>query len=252
MNYWLDLLQVQGEIKRKWRRWHLQRYMSSDTKYQHPSIGSSINFSTQITMLTRCSPKTHRGSSSCHDDLSSIWVRAAATSMKLAERDVQNIRRKKTEDKNKKTKKKTHTPFIYISTVGGWHDHSFYCPRRVSHPWRTITLSWFSARVQVDPCTITADAVDAYHVALTSGDVRCHVLMGLGEPSKCENAPSDPQSGAITPWLKTTPWIFCGSKQARRPIKEVRNPLFSVTGEARMLWGRGDRTHLKIAKAFLR
>lgn len=113
MNYWLDLLQVQGEIKRKWRRWHLQRYMSSDTKYQHPSIGSSNNFSTQITMLTRCSPKTHRGSSSCHDDLSSIWVRAAATSMKLAERDVQNIRRKKTEDKNKKTKKKKHSVHLH-------------------------------------------------------------------------------------------------------------------------------------------
>ncbi|XP_069559560.1 vasoactive intestinal polypeptide receptor 1b [Brachyistius frenatus] len=64
--------EVQGEIKRKWRRWHLQRYMGSDTKYQHPSIGSSNNFSTQITMLTRCSPKTRRGSSSCHDDLSSI------------------------------------------------------------------------------------------------------------------------------------------------------------------------------------
>ncbi|XP_042366813.1 vasoactive intestinal polypeptide receptor 1b [Plectropomus leopardus] len=64
--------EVQGEIKRKWRRWHLQRYMGSDTKYQHPSIGSSNNFSTQITMLTRCSPKTRRASSSCHDDLSSI------------------------------------------------------------------------------------------------------------------------------------------------------------------------------------
>ncbi|XP_007544431.2 vasoactive intestinal polypeptide receptor-like [Poecilia formosa] len=63
--------EVQGEIKRKWRRWHLQRYMGSDTKYQHPS-NSSNNFSTQITMLTRCSPKTRRGSSSCHDDLSSI------------------------------------------------------------------------------------------------------------------------------------------------------------------------------------
>uniref|UniRef100_A0A8C7YVQ7 Vasoactive intestinal peptide receptor 1b n=1 Tax=Oryzias sinensis TaxID=183150 RepID=A0A8C7YVQ7_9TELE len=64
--------EVQGEIKRKWRRWHLQRYMGSDTKYQHPSIGSSNNFSTQITMLTRCSPKTHRGSSSCQDDLSCV------------------------------------------------------------------------------------------------------------------------------------------------------------------------------------
>lgn len=74
---WFDIfgcaeMQVQAEIKRKWRRWHLQRYMRSDTKYQHPSIGSSNNFSTQITMLTRCSPKTRRASSSCHDDLSSI------------------------------------------------------------------------------------------------------------------------------------------------------------------------------------
>ncbi|TNN88817.1 Vasoactive intestinal polypeptide receptor [Liparis tanakae] len=64
--------EVQGEIRRKWRRWHLQRYMGSDTKYQHPSIGNSNNFSTQISMLTRCSPKTRRGSSSCNDDLSSI------------------------------------------------------------------------------------------------------------------------------------------------------------------------------------
>uniref|UniRef100_A0A7N8XBF9 Vasoactive intestinal peptide receptor 1b n=1 Tax=Mastacembelus armatus TaxID=205130 RepID=A0A7N8XBF9_9TELE len=64
--------EVQGEIKRKWRRWHLQRYMGSDTKYQHPSIGSSNNFSTQITMLTRCSPKARRGSSSCRDDFSSL------------------------------------------------------------------------------------------------------------------------------------------------------------------------------------
>ncbi|KAI9519562.1 Vasoactive intestinal polypeptide receptor [Dissostichus eleginoides] len=64
--------EVQAEIKRKWRRWHLQRYMGSDTKYQHPSIGSSNNFSTQITMMTRCSPKTRRTSSSCNDDLSCI------------------------------------------------------------------------------------------------------------------------------------------------------------------------------------
>uniref|UniRef100_A0A3P8WS90 Vasoactive intestinal peptide receptor 1b n=1 Tax=Cynoglossus semilaevis TaxID=244447 RepID=A0A3P8WS90_CYNSE len=64
--------EVQSEIKRKWRRWNLQRYMDSYTKYQHPSIGSSNNFSTQITMLTRCSPKAQRGSSSCHDDLSSM------------------------------------------------------------------------------------------------------------------------------------------------------------------------------------
>lgn len=78
--------QVQAEIKRKWRRWHLQRYMRSDTKYQHPSIGSSNNFSTQITMLTRCSPKMRRGSSSCHDDLSSIWLaRGCNTDMRAVQ-----------------------------------------------------------------------------------------------------------------------------------------------------------------------
>ncbi|XP_054622138.1 vasoactive intestinal polypeptide receptor 1b isoform X1 [Dunckerocampus dactyliophorus] len=64
--------EVQGEMKRKWRRWHLQRYMGADSKYQQPSIGSSNNFSTQISMLTRCSPKTRRASSSGHDDLSCI------------------------------------------------------------------------------------------------------------------------------------------------------------------------------------
>ncbi|KAJ3611280.1 hypothetical protein NHX12_021296 [Muraenolepis orangiensis] len=64
--------EVQAEIKRKWRRWHLQRYMGSDTtKYQHPSSNGN-NFSTQISMLTKCSPKTRRASSSCHDDSSVI------------------------------------------------------------------------------------------------------------------------------------------------------------------------------------
>ena len=66
--------QVQAEIKRKWRRWHLQRYMSSsDTKYQHPSMGSNgTNFSTQISMLTRSSPKTQHASSYCQDESSII------------------------------------------------------------------------------------------------------------------------------------------------------------------------------------
>ncbi|KAL6462840.1 hypothetical protein MHYP_G00292620 [Metynnis hypsauchen] len=65
--------EVQGEIKRKWRRWHLERFLGSDTKYQHPSMGSNgNNFSTQISMLTRCSPKTPRAST-CHDE-SSITV----------------------------------------------------------------------------------------------------------------------------------------------------------------------------------
>lgn len=65
--------EVQAEIKRKWRRWHLERFLGSGTKYQHPSIGSNgNNFSTQISMLTRCSPKTQRAST-CHDD-SSITI----------------------------------------------------------------------------------------------------------------------------------------------------------------------------------
>uniref|UniRef100_A0A668ACI9 Vasoactive intestinal peptide receptor 1a n=1 Tax=Myripristis murdjan TaxID=586833 RepID=A0A668ACI9_9TELE len=55
--------EVQAEIKRKWRRWMLQRFLGADTKYQQPSIGSNgNNFSTQITMLTKCSPNTSRAS----------------------------------------------------------------------------------------------------------------------------------------------------------------------------------------------
>ncbi|MEQ2195940.1 Vasoactive intestinal polypeptide receptor, partial [Xenoophorus captivus] len=53
-------LQVQSEVKRKWRRWMLQRFLGTD-KYQQPSIGSNgNNFSTQITLLTKCSPTTRR------------------------------------------------------------------------------------------------------------------------------------------------------------------------------------------------
>ncbi|XP_060755892.1 vasoactive intestinal polypeptide receptor 1b [Neoarius graeffei] len=62
--------EVQAEIKRKWRRWHQERFLGSGTKYQHPSMSSTgNNFSTQISMLTRCSPKTQRASTS-HDDSS--------------------------------------------------------------------------------------------------------------------------------------------------------------------------------------
>uniref|UniRef100_A0A8C2HJ27 Vasoactive intestinal peptide receptor 1b n=1 Tax=Cyprinus carpio TaxID=7962 RepID=A0A8C2HJ27_CYPCA len=62
--------EVQAEIKRKWRRWHLERFLGPDTKYQHPSMGSNgNNFSTQISMLTRCSPKTRRASA-CQDEMS--------------------------------------------------------------------------------------------------------------------------------------------------------------------------------------
>ncbi|CAG5897125.1 unnamed protein product [Menidia menidia] len=64
--------EVQSEIKRKWRRWMLQRFLVADTKYQQPSIGSNgNNFSTQITMLTKCSP-TARRASACQEHLSSI------------------------------------------------------------------------------------------------------------------------------------------------------------------------------------
>uniref|UniRef100_A0A803VJ16 Vasoactive intestinal peptide receptor 1 n=1 Tax=Ficedula albicollis TaxID=59894 RepID=A0A803VJ16_FICAL len=53
--------EVQAELKRKWRRWHLERFLGSDMKYHHPSLGSNgTNFSTQISMLTKCSPKTRR------------------------------------------------------------------------------------------------------------------------------------------------------------------------------------------------
>uniref|UniRef100_A0A9J7YW04 Vasoactive intestinal peptide receptor 1b n=2 Tax=Cyprinus carpio TaxID=7962 RepID=A0A9J7YW04_CYPCA len=70
--------EVQAEIKRKWRRWHLERFLGPDTKYQHPSMGSNgNNFSTQISMLTRCSPKTRRASA-CQDEMS-ITVLASTT-----------------------------------------------------------------------------------------------------------------------------------------------------------------------------
>ncbi|KAG8443474.1 hypothetical protein GDO86_012029 [Hymenochirus boettgeri] len=56
--------EVQSELKRKWRRWHLERFLGSDMKYHHPSQGSNgTNFTTQISMLTKCSPKNRRCSS---------------------------------------------------------------------------------------------------------------------------------------------------------------------------------------------
>uniref|UniRef100_A0AAZ3NUX6 Vasoactive intestinal peptide receptor 1a n=1 Tax=Oncorhynchus tshawytscha TaxID=74940 RepID=A0AAZ3NUX6_ONCTS len=66
--------EVQGEVKRKWRRWHMQRFLGKgDTKYQQPQyLGSNgNNFSTQITMLTRCSPTTRRASD-CQEHFSAI------------------------------------------------------------------------------------------------------------------------------------------------------------------------------------
>ncbi|KAL3054769.1 hypothetical protein OYC64_017660 [Pagothenia borchgrevinki] len=64
--------EVQAEIKRKWRRWMLQRFLGTGSKYQQPSIGSNgNNFSTQITMLTKCSP-TMRRESECQEHFSAI------------------------------------------------------------------------------------------------------------------------------------------------------------------------------------
>ncbi|XP_028327777.1 vasoactive intestinal polypeptide receptor-like [Gouania willdenowi] len=63
--------EVQAEIKRKWRRWMLQRFLGADTKYKHPSIGSNGNNFTQISMLTKCSPTIHH-TSSCQEHLSTI------------------------------------------------------------------------------------------------------------------------------------------------------------------------------------
>ncbi|XP_066483506.1 vasoactive intestinal polypeptide receptor-like [Tiliqua scincoides] len=54
--------EVQAELKRKWCRWHTERFLGSDMKYHHPSLGSN-GTSTQISMLTKCSPKSQRGSS---------------------------------------------------------------------------------------------------------------------------------------------------------------------------------------------
>ncbi|KAF7667516.1 hypothetical protein LDENG_00059030 [Lucifuga dentata] len=64
--------EVQAEIKRKWRRWMLQRFLGADNKYQQPSVGSNgNNFSTQTTMFTKCSP-TIRRASECQESFSAI------------------------------------------------------------------------------------------------------------------------------------------------------------------------------------
>ncbi|XP_075444089.1 vasoactive intestinal polypeptide receptor-like isoform X3 [Ascaphus truei] len=56
--------EVQAELKRKWRRWHMETFLGADMKYHQPSLGSNgTNFSTQISMLAKCSPKTRRCSS---------------------------------------------------------------------------------------------------------------------------------------------------------------------------------------------
>ncbi|XP_069769015.1 vasoactive intestinal polypeptide receptor-like [Narcine bancroftii] len=51
--------EVQSELKRKWRRWHVERSVGGEMKYHQPSIGSNgASCTTQISVLTRCSPKT--------------------------------------------------------------------------------------------------------------------------------------------------------------------------------------------------
>ncbi|XP_041590412.1 vasoactive intestinal polypeptide receptor 1 isoform X3 [Vulpes lagopus] len=56
--------EVQAELRRKWRRWHLQGILGSNAKYQHPSGGSNgATCSTQVSMLTRVSPGARRSSS---------------------------------------------------------------------------------------------------------------------------------------------------------------------------------------------
>ncbi|XP_048474197.1 vasoactive intestinal polypeptide receptor [Rhincodon typus] len=55
--------EVQSELKRKWRRWHVERYVGGNLKYHHPSMGSNgTNCATQVSMLTKCSPKTRSSS----------------------------------------------------------------------------------------------------------------------------------------------------------------------------------------------
>ncbi|XP_012590658.1 PREDICTED: vasoactive intestinal polypeptide receptor 1 isoform X2 [Condylura cristata] len=56
--------EVQAEMRRKWRRWHLQGVLGLDPKYHHPSGGSNgATCSTQVSMLTRVSPGARRSSS---------------------------------------------------------------------------------------------------------------------------------------------------------------------------------------------
>uniref|UniRef100_A0A5F9D4S4 Vasoactive intestinal peptide receptor 1 n=1 Tax=Oryctolagus cuniculus TaxID=9986 RepID=A0A5F9D4S4_RABIT len=56
--------EVQAELRRKWRRWHLQGVLGWNPKYQHPSGGSNgATCSTQVSMLTRVSPSARRSSS---------------------------------------------------------------------------------------------------------------------------------------------------------------------------------------------
>ncbi|XP_005082373.1 vasoactive intestinal polypeptide receptor 1 isoform X1 [Mesocricetus auratus] len=56
--------EVQAELRRKWRRWHLQGFLGLSSKSQHPWGGSNgATCSTQVSMLTRVSPSARRSSS---------------------------------------------------------------------------------------------------------------------------------------------------------------------------------------------
>ncbi|XP_077628354.1 vasoactive intestinal polypeptide receptor 1-like [Crocuta crocuta] len=56
--------QVQVELLWKWRCWHLQGFLGSDPKYQHPSGGSTrVTCSRQVSILTCVSPGACRSSS---------------------------------------------------------------------------------------------------------------------------------------------------------------------------------------------
>ncbi|XP_072909061.1 vasoactive intestinal polypeptide receptor-like [Hemitrygon akajei] len=51
--------EVQSELKRRWRRWHVDRCVGGELTYQHPSTGSNgTSCTTQISTLTGSSPET--------------------------------------------------------------------------------------------------------------------------------------------------------------------------------------------------
>lgn len=55
--------EVQAELRRKWRRWHLQGVLGLGPRSRHPSGSNGATCSTQVSMLTRVSPDARRSSS---------------------------------------------------------------------------------------------------------------------------------------------------------------------------------------------
>ncbi|XP_006868825.1 PREDICTED: vasoactive intestinal polypeptide receptor 1 [Chrysochloris asiatica] len=55
--------EVQAELRRKWRRWHLDGLLGWGSEYQHPGSDNGVTSSTQVSMLTRVSPNARRSSS---------------------------------------------------------------------------------------------------------------------------------------------------------------------------------------------